>query len=77
MGWLRVAVNVVVDIQGHEVAHINILYGEWCRKWWLLLFLLLWLRSASVSNRGAQSPTATIIVVDNLWWWWLGCRLWC
>ena len=69
-----VAVTVVVNIQGHKFARFSVLYGERCWKWWLLL---LWLWSASVSNRGAQSPTATIIVVDNLWWWWLGRRLLC
>ena len=69
-----VAVTVVVNIQGHKFARFSVLYGERCWKWWLLL---LWLWSASVSNRGAQSPTATIIVIDKLWWWWLGRRLLC
>ena len=62
-----VAVTVVVNMQGHKFARFSVLYGERCWKWWLLLWLrLLW--SASVSNRGAQSPTVTIIVVDK-WWW--------
>ena len=72
-----VAVTVVVNIQGHKFARFSVLYNERCWKWWLLLWLLLWLLwmwSASVSNRGAQSPTVTIIIVDKLRWWWL-CRL--
>ena len=52
-----VAVTVVVNIQGHKFARFSVLYGERCWIW------LLWF--ASISDRGAQSPTITIVVIGG------------